>query len=195
MSKLYTRLANMISNKINNSSYNKTGITIGADLYEKINNILGFNIKYLNKSNIKIYDDLEITTKEEIEKEHIVNYYKTAINILLEMLSVFSFDYDKYLEYQEREYNGFMLYMFTEEFRDTILQYRNNLKDTNDKNLNDIYLDIESNIIANIDKIALLICNNYKQLSERYYFIPLTWTSETCLTCMLIERSKDEKIA
>lgn len=188
MNKLYTRLANMVSSKIGEDIYDKTVIVIGSDLHEKIKNTLDFNTKYLDKNNIKIYDNLEITIKEEIEKEHIINYYRTAINILLEMLSVFSFDYDKYLEYQKREYNGFMLYMFTEEFRDAILQYRNNLKDINNKNLNDIYLDIESNIVTNIDKIALLICNNYKQLSKDYYFIPLSWINKLHLTCMLIKK-------
>jgi len=194
MSNLYTRLGKLVSSKIDKNLDNKTVITIDTNLDKKIKDLLDFDMVYLNESNVKIYDNLEVSIREDIEEDLITAYYKTAINILVEMLSVFSFEYDKYLEYQKREYNGFMLYMFTEEFRDSILEFRNSIKYVNDVNLNNILLSIESNIITNMDVIVMFICNSFKHISKKHYTIPLTWVNDSYLICKLVERSNDEKI-
>jgi len=188
MRELYTALAKNVSSSVKHND-NKSIIIIGEGLFDKIDNALKLNKSFELNNNMEIYDGIYITTKEKVEQTIIEQYYRICINTILEMMTIFSFDIEKYREYQNREFEGMMLYMFTEELRSNMLEQRNLFIKITDIEIKNILLDIESNIISKLDSIVMIICNSYKHLVTDKYLIPKGWISDNKLLCIVEKRS------
>jgi len=188
MRELYTPLAKMVNASVKHSD-NKSIIIIGEGLFNKINDVLKLNINFELNNNIEVYDGIYITTKEKVEQTIVEQYYRICINAVLEMMTIFNFDIEKYKEYQNREFEGMVLYMFTEELRGCMLEQRNMFIKITDIEIKNILLDIESNIINKLDPIVMIICNSYKHLVTDKYLIPKGWISDNKLLCIAEKRS------
>jgi len=188
MRELYTALAKNVSANVKHSD-DKSIIIIGEGLFSKINDVLKLNKSFELNNNVEVYDGIYITTKEKVEQTIVEQYYRICINAVLEMMAIFSFDMDRYKEYQNREFEGMVLYMFTEELRSSMLEQRNLFIKITDIEIKNILLDIESNIINKLDSIVMIICNSYKHLVTDKYLIPKGWISDNNLLCIVEKRS------